>query len=477
MNAHVPQSSSTVLPSNIEAEQALLGAILVNNAAFLIVSAFLKAEHFHEELHRRIYEIASALIDKGQAATPITVKTFLGDHEVGGGVRTGHYLARLMSEAVTIVNAPDYGRNILDLHNRRLMIGVAETLRAHAQDAPVGEPVSKILDAAEGALFEIRTGAGVVAPERGTAGQMAASLVATIKRRRAGEEPSLAVSTGIPDLDRDTGGGFHPGTLWVLAGRPGMGKTVVGTSLARAASRSSGVVYFSLEVPRDQLAARLLSELSYVARRPLSFGSILRGDMDDEELWRIEDAQKQLATMPLVLDVSSSLSVAQIRARVRLEKDRMARRGVRLGVVVVDYLKFVRASDRYQGQRVYEVGEISAGLRQTAKDEGLCMVLLAQLNRAVESRDDKRPNLSDLRESGDLEADADVVSLLYRHAYYLEQSSAFRRNDPETLQQLAECKHSLDFIIGKNRAGPTRTHKLWCDVGCSVVSAHDRGGW
>jgi replicative DNA helicase len=483
MTAQPDQGEFSQLPNNIQAEQALLGAIFIDNRAFLSVSGFLKPEHFHEELHRRIFDITATMINQGQVATPITVKTFLGDHSLGEGqMTTGRYLARLASEAVTVMQAGDFGRMILDLHNRRLMINVAETLRAHAQDSPVGEPVSNILDSAESALFEIRAGLGVTSAERGTAGDMAADLIASIKRRQAGEEPDMAVSTGLPDLDRATGGGFHPGTLWVLAGRPGMGKTVMCTSLARAAARrhrdrdATGVVLFSLEVPKQQLMARIMADLSYVQRKPLSFGSIIAGNLDDEDMWRIEDAQKRLAVMPLVLDVSSSLSVAQIRSRVRLEKDRMARHGIRLGVVLIDYLKQVSASERYRGQRVYEVGEITAGLRQIAKDEGLCVVLLAQLNRGVEGRDDKRPSLSDLRESGDLEADADVVALLYRHAYYLEKSPEFRRNDPETMQALIDAKHSLEFIIGKNRAGPTHTLELWCDIGCSVVSTHARGG-
>jgi replicative DNA helicase len=269
----------------------------------------------------------------------------------------------------------------------------------------------------------------------------------------------------------------HPSRLYVTDDHIVTHNTAFLTaSVRRIAQAGHGVLAFSMEVPAEEIHARYLADMAYLARKPLSFGAIMRGECDDEDLWRLENAAKRLREMPLVSDVASRLSVAEIAMRVRAEKERMQQRGQRLRVVMIDYLKFIQASDRYRGQRVYEVGEISGGLKQIAKDEGICVVLLAQLNRAVESRDDKRPTLSDLRESGDLEADAHVVAFIYRESYYLEKSAEFRAEKPEALAAALDARNAMELIVGKNRSGPTRTLHLWCDVAASTVSSHQRGG-
>lgn len=196
----------------------------------------------------------------------------------------------------------------------------------------------------------------------------------------------------------------------------------------------------------------------------------MRGQLDDTDLWAVCDAQKRLETMPIVIDYSSRLSPSDIKARIHAEKNRMASSKKQLRVVFIDYLKFVQASDRYRGNRVYEVGEISAALKATAKDEEICVVLLAQLNRALEARDDKRPVLSDLRESGDLEADADVVAFIHREAYYLERSIKAKTGDIDTQAKLDACRNRAELILGKNRAGPCKTIDLFCSVACSTMS-------
>lgn len=464
------------LPASPEAEQAVIGAVLLNNEVFHAIGPRLEVEHFSEEIHRRIWEVTSTMIRDGRIASPVTLKTFLGDAEVAEGVPMPRYLARLAAEACAPVNAPDYARLIVDLHGRRQLIAVADEMREQAYDPPAAMGVESIVDGTESALSQMRT---QLAGSRGTrvsAGDAAADLLGLVDRIRAGDAPGTGVTTGIPDLDRDTGG-MQPGTLWIIAGRVAMGKTIKGITLARAAAKSgAGTLLFPFEIRPRQAAARLLADLSYFPRKPLGYGQILKGEVDDEDRWRIDDAWRRLKTMPLVIDDASRATVASIASRVRSERDRMARDGIKLGVVILDYLKFIRATDRYAGQRYLEVGEISVGLKQIAIDFDVCVVLLAQVNRTMEQQQDKRPTLSSLRESGDLEADADVVAFVYRDAYYIEQSPEFRRNNDDALLAAIQAKDQLELIVAKNRTGPTRTHHLWCDVACSTIAAHARGG-
>lgn len=230
-----------------------------------------------------------------------------------------------------------------------------------------------------------------------------------------------------------------------------------------------GVMEFSLEVSQDQFMSRHVADLVRSQRRSIPFSSIMRGELEDDELWIVEDGVRRFDDMPIIVDFASRLSIAEIALRVKTEKAKFARQGVELKVVFIDYLKFIKASDRYKGQRVYEVGEITVALKDLAKKENICIVLLCQLNRANEARDDKRPGLADLRESGDIEADADVVCFLHREAYYIEKSSKFRENDSETLARHAELVNQAELIIAKNRAGPTRTVVVYANIGCSSL--------
>jgi replicative DNA helicase len=218
-----------------------------------------------------------------------------------------------------------------------------------------------------------------------------------------------------------------------------------------------------------------LSDIGYSGRHVVGYGDIMRGKIEPEDVWRLEDCEKQLRSMPLVMDDSSGATLAQISARVRSERDRMAKAGTKLGLVVWDYLKFIKASDRYSGQRHYEVGEISVGLKRICLDFGVCGLLMAQLNRQTEGRDDKRPQLADLRESGDLEADADVVAFVYREAYYADRAAGAKNGDPDLIRQAVDAQNKLELIVAKNRTGATRTHHLWCDIRCSKISAHTHG--
>jgi replicative DNA helicase len=244
-----------------------------------------------------------------------------------------------------------------------------------------------------------------------------------------------------------------------------MGKTIVGANLARATAQAgNGCALFSLEMPVEEIGARILSDHAFHPNIAVTSKQIYEAELDERQMARVNAAADDLAKIPLLIDASPTLTVGEICARTRAAADRFRKQGITLKVVVIDYLKFVRASDRYRGQRVYEVGEITSGLKAMAKDLGVCVILLAQLNRAVESRADKRPELSDLRESGDIEADADIVLLLFREAYYLKDKS-----DAESMARMALIEDKLEIIVAKSRMGATGPVLAYCHPGASVI--------
>ncbi|MFG1299469.1 DnaB-like helicase C-terminal domain-containing protein [Xanthobacter sp. V3C-3] len=261
----------------------------------------------------------------------------------------------------------------------------------------------------------------------------------------------------------------HPSHLYVTDDYIVTHNTIVGANIARAtAAAGNGCLLFSLEMPAEEIGARILSDQAFRHGSPITSKAIFEGHLDAHQMQEVEKSASDLAGLNLLIDTSAGLSVGEILARTRSAADEMKARGARLRVVVIDYLKFVRASDRYRGQRVYEVGEITAGLKALAKDLGVCVVLLAQLSRAVEQRADKRPELSDLRESGDIEADADVVLLLFREAYYLKD-----KTDPDSMARLLACENALEIIIAKCRMGAVGVVETFCHPGASTV--RDRG--
>lgn len=466
-------------PHNADLERSLLGSILLNNATMETVAPLVTAEDFFEEVHRRTFEVASALIAAGQVASPVTLKTFLGDHEVTLGLSIPHYLARIVSEDASPLAARSHAMAVRDLAVRRRMIVAAQELIARAHDLPVQVRPSRIAGEAMEELFTLASEDGAGSTRREAHASAAASLE-RIRLAAAGQGKPMTASTGFSDLDRATGG-YRAGDLWILGARPGVGKTVFAvTSANKVARRGVGTLLFSLEVAEPQMTARLLADLAFSSSHRMSFKQILAAEnradaITDEQAARLAVAYETLTRMPLVLDVASRLSPGEIRIRVRAERQRMAARGVDLKVVFIDYLKQVAASDRYKGNRVQEIGEISYSLKQLAKDEGVCVVLLAQLNRELEKREDKRPTLADLRDSGDLEADADVVAFLHREAHHFRNSAAHRNGGDEAAVRLIEMESHAEVILGKNRAGEQATIDLWCDVACATMSDHVRG--
>jgi replicative DNA helicase len=457
--------------ASIDIEQALISSVLFDNRAYEFCRDVVLPEHFAEDLHGKVWAIIEALIKSGKPASLVTVKPYLPDAEIRPGLPVWKYLVGLSDAAVQPSGIKGMELVLRDVHAKRMLIGEAENFLLSAHNVPAHASPTELASTLVARLQDIAA-AGADVSTRHEIGASASGVIEYAKGIRAGTIISEAATTGYEDVDRATGG-YEPGALWIVAARPGIGKTnYMVDSALRTARKGNGALENSLEVAERQIAARHLSNLCYDPRRSIVFGSIMRGDVDEADVWRLEEAQQSLDKLPLVIDTASRATINDIAAKARAERARLAKRGVPLRVVFVDYLKFVSPSDRYRGQRVYEVGEISRGLKQLAKDEGLCVVLLAQLNRALENRDDKRPTLADLRESGDLEQDADVVAFLHRESYHLEKSAKFRAHDEETIKRALELKNEAELILGKNRAGPTRTIKLFCDVACAKLASH-----
>ncbi|HXP77427.1 MAG TPA: replicative DNA helicase [Stellaceae bacterium] len=457
-------------PHNTEAEQALLAAILVNNAAFHRVSEFLLPEHFAEGVHGRIFAAIGKLIERGQIANPVTLKNLFDQdtalQEIGGG----EYLARLARSVVTIINAEDYGRTIYDLYLRRELITLGEDVVNEAFAHDLERDAVNQIEVAEKRLFDLAT---TGRSERGfqpfeqaliTAIELAADAF-----KRDGR--IVGVATGFTELDKLLGG-LHPSDLVVLAARPSMGKSALATNIAFHAARNhrtietpdgkkktedgAVVAFFSLEMSSEQLATRILSEESGVPSH-----LIRRGEVKAEDFEKFVQTSHVLANLPLYIDDSPALSIAAVRTRARRLK---RQRG--LDLVIVDYLQLLHGSGEGTAgeSRVQEISEITRGLKALAKELNVPVLALAQLSRAVEQREDKRPLLSDLRESGSIEQDADVVMFIFREEYYLHRSEPVQRPD-ESLEKFGDrhdrwkelCEKAYgraEIIVGKQRHGP-----------------------
>jgi replicative DNA helicase len=448
------------MPHSIEAEQQLLGAILTNNDVFDRVSGLLRRDHFYDPVHARIFEIAAARIAKNALASPVTLKAFMEDDdglkELGGPA----YLVRLAGAAVSAFAARDYAQIIHDLALRRELIRLGRDISSRAAQVDVAsEPAEQIVEA-EQSLYRL---AEQGRSDTGFQSFLRAVTDAVQNANAAYQRDGglAGISTGLVDLDKKLGG-LHKSDLLILAGRPSMGKTSLATNIAfniaksyrkgRLADGTDGAVnggvvgFFSLEMSAEQLAARILSEASEVPSE-----QIRRGDMTEGEFRRFVDAAKQLESCPLYIDDTPALPISQLAARARRLK-----RTHGLDALIVDYLQLVRPATA-KDSRVNEVSEITQGLKAIAKELDIPVVALSQLSRQVENREDKRPQLSDLRESGSIEQDADVVMFVFREEYYKERE---KPGDHE-LDKMAQWQSDMEklhgraeVIIGKQRHGP-----------------------
>src|ERR1700726_1983533 len=454
-------------PHNIEAEQALLGAIWVNNEAFSRFPAFLEPKHFFEPVHRRIYELAGGLVRANKLATPVTLKTFLpADFDIAG-LSLNQYLARLAAEATTIINAEDYGRTRYHLSVRRDLIAIGEEKGNIAYDAPVDATPASHIEDAERKLYEIaETGRYDSGFQRFAQALTTAVDMAARAYQRDGSLSGLA--TGLTDLDNRMGG-LQQSDLIILAGRPGMGKTALATNIAYNVAKAwageiradghmgtvnGGIVgFFSLEMSAEQLATRIISEQTGIPSNKIRRGAIDEGDFE-----RIKDVSIELQNLPFYVDETGGLSIGQLAARARRLK---RQRG--LDLLVIDYIQLLQGTSRRSSEnRVQEITEITTRLKALAKELNIPILALSQLSRQVESRDDKRPQLSDLRESGSIEQDADVVLFVFREEYYLENKKPREGTaEYEKWQLDMSLVHGkAEVIIGKQRHGPTGTVEL-----------------
>ncbi len=460
---------STEPPHNLEGEQAFLGALLYDNELYYRVADWLKADHFYDPVHQRIYATAADLISRGSLADAVVLKTHFQRDEGLADIGGTTYLAVLMEGAVSGLAAVEYAKIIHELFLRREGVRIGRELSERAgADAEID--ARALLSDVEQQIYGL---AEIGSAKRGFV-SFKTALAGSLEQASAAYERDgglSGISTGLKALD-DKLGGLHPTDLIILAGRPSMGKTALATNIAFSVAKAyeakalpegghktikGGVVgFFSLEMSSEQLATRLLADYTGIPGT-----KIRRGEIDRIEYEMLRDAALEIASLPLHIDDQGGLPIAQLCARARRLK-----RTHGLDLIIVDYLQLVTASRTRAGEsRVQEVSEVTQALKALAKDLGVPVLALSQLSRQVENRADKRPQLSDLRESGSIEQDADVVCFVYREAYYKERERP-QEDTPEYLaweDAFRAIEHRAEVIIGKQRHGPIGTAELHFD--------------
>ena len=458
------------LPQNIEAEAALLGALMIDNRLVEDVQLRLKPHHFFEPLHGRIYEAVLRMTDKNMVANPVTLKPMFDGDEAMKEVGGPSYLAQLTGSGAAVIGARDFAAQIYDLALLRALVGVGRDMVEGALDTSEEvAPLSQI-ERAESELYR-------VAEEGGNEGKVKsfgeASILAVKQAEKALNSGGhlSGITTGLEGINAKVGG-MHKSDLVILAGRPGMGKTSLATNIAFAAaqrfvrereeglapekSAGAAVAFFSLEMSADQLATRILAEQSGISSENLRMGKI-----SQQEFRNLARASGELSNLPLYIDDTPGLTIAALRARARRLKRQKG-----IGMIVVDYLQLLQGSGKSSNDnRVQEISEISRGPKQLAKELDLPVLALSQLSRAVEQRDDKRPQLSDLRESGSIEQDADMVWFVYRGDYYLAAKKP-EDDHPDIAQWREEMDRiygRADLIVAKQRHGSTGTVRMRFD--------------
>jgi len=443
-------------PSNLEAEQALLGSILVNNDIIDEVSTIINPTSFYDPAHTKIYEVIETLNNKGMIANPITLKNYFEKDNMLNEVGGTEYLVKLTRFSGSTKQAVDYAKVIHEMYLRRELVLISDNLSSETLNAKE-QSAEKIIENTEKSLFDLA--------ERGSFSQsflkFNQALDQTIEmatQAMKNDKGIVGVPTGLTDLDEKLGG-LHKSDLIILAGRPSMGKTALATNIAYHAAQvimnkqeKSSVAFFSLEMSSEQLSTRILSE-----QAKIKSDDIRRGKVTEEEINRYIETSRNIYNLPLFIDETPAITISTLSNRARRIK-----RLFGVSLIVVDYIQLMRSnSDRNEG-RVQEISEITQGLKALAKELGIPILALSQLSRAVEQRDDKQPQLSDLRESGSIEQDADVVMFVYRESYYLErkQPKLGSLEHAEWQSKMNDVVGLADIILGKQRHGPTGTIKV-----------------
>lgn len=459
-------------PHDIALEQGLLGALLMDNKLFHRISDRVTTETFFDPVHIVIFEAMRREVEAGRKFDPMTLAPLLAHvPDINDGVTAKVYLGRLIEVGAMPHSLQAYAESLHRLAARRALLNTARDLEAQAR-----HPAADIMEAAMLAVRDLDT---ALSQHRRQATRMtfsaaASDLLDTIRLN----DRSKIIATGFADIDRLTGG-FRRGQLVLVAGRPSMGKSTFGVALFNELGlKKTPGMFFSLEMTRDEVVARMLSAMSWEPKdnKRFPYTDALAARLSDAGYDAYSTATALYEKMPVYIDDQGGLTVAEIIARTRKANDDSLREyGEPLAFIIVDHLGKIKPSGRYAGNVVAEIGEISNALKQLAKDMNICVIALNQLNRGTEGRDNKRPTLPDLRNSGDLEQDADIVLFTYREAYYLERT---KHDDPGTeadrIAQLNVVRNVMELIFAKNRSGPTEIVNTYCDIGCNVVTDMDR---
>ena len=451
-NLSIVKDNFKELPNNIEAEQAVIGSILVSNEIFDEVNLIIKSDNFYDPMHKKIYSALENLIYKGMLANPITLKNYFEDEK--DDLNVPEYLVKITKFSTSSRQAIEYSKIIYDMFVRRELIKISEQTIDNAKLNDLDVDGKKILEGCEKSLYDLAENGGY---NNSSIVQFHEAVRQTIEMASIAyknDEGIVGVPTGLRDLD-DRLGGLHKSDLIIIAGRPGMGKTALATNIAFNAAKSlqdkgkkSSVAFFSLEMSSEQLSTRILAEQSRIKSN-----DIRRGRISDEQFDKFIETSKNIAELPLLIDETPAISIAAMSNRAR----RLKRKEGGLDLIVVDYIQLMRGSSNLKDGRVQEISEITQGLKALAKELSVPVVALSQLSRAVEQRDNKKPQLSDLRESGSIEQDADVVMFVYREAYYLEN----KEPRPATVEhaewqaKMNEISNLAEVLIQKQRHGPT----------------------
>lgn len=457
-----------------EIEQEVLGCLLVGGD-FRKVMSFLRDEHFIADVHRVLFAaIKTAFEQYGSTTIPVVAKLISEDTSRGIMDRTGKganaYMASLTSFNVTGNAGLERAAKAVIAQWARLKTGeVAGTLIAAAND-PGADPAKLLQSAtAEFDTIAAEMRAGPRRKTRVSLSEAAGNAFTAAQEARQRGNGLTGISWGLADVNGLTGG-IQRRDLTLIGARPSAGKTTVALSTAiKSAKAGAGVGIISLEMDADKLAARAISDIAFDWNVKVPYADIIRGKVDEAALDNLHSATRDLDSLPILIEEQSGLSMTDIRVKAEAMMADMENRGRSLDMLMIDHLGLIRASARYSGNRVQEISEMTAGLKGLAREYGIAVVLLSQLNRAVESRDNKRPQLSDLRDSGSIEQDADTIIFLYREAYYLEREKASGDKETDRLSRLVETQNKMEFIIAKQRNGPLKTIDLFADMSCSAV--------
>jgi len=437
------------LPNNIEAEQAVIGSILVSNDIFDEISTIISNINFYDPMHQKIYESIESLVYKGMLANPITLKNYFEDEK--DDLNVPEYLVKITKFSTSVRQAVEYSKIIYDMFVRRELIKISEQTIDSAKLNELDTNGQTIIENSERLLFDLA--------EKGSFNSSLVkfdeAMKQTIEMASAAyknEEGIVGVPTGLRDLD-DKLGGLHQSDLIIIAGRPSMGKTSLATNIAFNAAqklqdsgKKSSIAFFSLEMSSEQLSTRIISEQARI-----SSNDIRRGRISDEQFDKFLETSKNIAELPLYIDETPAISIAAMSNRARRIK-----RLFGLDMIVVDYIQLMRGTTFNKDGRVQEISQITQGLKAIAKELAVPVVALSQLSRQVEQRDDHKPQLADLRESGSIEQDADVVMFVYREGYYLQRKEPREATveHAEWQAKMNEVAHLAQIIIGKQRHGP-----------------------